>query len=226
MLNPGHLHMENNALLEDLTQKYPYFSISHILLARGLLNTNSIRYNRKLKKAALHSIERKSLLKLITQNILDNKLVIQKNTLTKTSVVNNDKFNQRVEQKLNIGTPLDFNENEEHSFSEWLSISKIKKINRSVVKDNEELIDNFIENNPKIIVKKNKFFSPSQAAKDSIQEKDEFVTETLARVYLEQKHFDKAIEAYKKLSLKYPKKNSFFAGQIKLINDLNNKQND
>ena len=32
MLNPGHLHMENNALLEDLTQKYPYFSISHILL--------------------------------------------------------------------------------------------------------------------------------------------------------------------------------------------------
>ena len=225
MLNPGHLHMENNALLEDLTQKYPYFSISHILLARGLLNTNSIRYNRKLKKAALHS-ERKSLLKLITQNILDNKLVIQKNTLTKTSVVNNDKFNQRVEQKLNIGTPLDFNENEEHSFSEWLSISKIKKINRSVVKDNEELIDNFIENNPKIIVKKNKFFSPSQAAKDSIQEKDEFVTETLARVYLEQKHFDKAIEAYKKLSLKYPKKNSFFAGQIKLINDLNNKQND
>ena len=98
MLNPGHLHMENNALLEDLTQKYPYFSISHILLDRGLLNTNSIRYNRKLKKAALHSIERKSLLKLITQNILDNKLVIQKNTLTKTSVVNNDKFNQRVEK--------------------------------------------------------------------------------------------------------------------------------
>ena len=220
MLNPSHLHMENNALLEDLTQKYPYFSISHILLAKGLLNTKSVRYNRKLKKAALHSIERKSLFKLITQNIFDNKLEIQKNTHAKTTDVNNDKFNQRIEQKLNIGTPLEFNENEEHSFSEWLSLSKIKKINRSAVKNNKELIDNFIEKNPKIIVKKNKFFSPNEAAKDSIQEKDEFVTETLARVYLEQKHFDKAIEAYKKLSLKYPKKNSFFAVQIKLINDL------
>ena len=217
MLNPGHLNMESNALLENLTQKYPYFSISHILLAKGLLNTDSIRYNRKLKKAAIYSIERKYLFKLITENTYDNKLVVQKKSHTKFSDIKN--HNPRIEQKLNIGTPLDFNENEEHSFSEWLSVSKIKKINRKNIKDNKDLIDNFIESNPRIIVEKNKFFSPTKAAKDSIQE-NEFVTETLARVYLEQKHFDKAIEAYKKLSLKYPKKNSFFAEQIKLINDL------
>ena len=220
MLNPSDLHMENNALLEDLNQKYPYFSISHILLAKGLLNTNSIRYNRKLKKAAVYSIERKNLFKLITQNIFENELEAQKKTHSKFTDLKNNNLNQTLEHKLNIGTPLEFNENEEHSFSEWLSLSKIKKINRKSIKNNENLIDNFIENNPKIIVKKNKFFSPTEAAKDSIQEKDEFVTETLARVYLEQKHFDKAIEAYKKLILKYPKKNSFFAGQIKMINDL------
>ena len=220
MLNPGHLNMESNTLLENLTQKYPYFSISHILLAKGLLNTDSIRYNRKLKKAAIYSIERKYLFKLITENINDNKLLVQKKSHTKFSDVKNHKNKLKTEQKLNIGNPLDFNENEEHSFSEWLSITKIKKINRENIKDNKDLIDNFIENSPRITVEKNKFFSPTKAAKDSIQEKNEFVTETLARVYLEQKHFDKAIEAYKKLSLKYPKKNSFFAGQIKLINDL------
>ena len=220
MLNPGHLNMESNSLLENLTQKYPYFSISHILLAKGLLNTDSIRYNRKLKKAAIYSIERKYLFKLITQNIYDNKLVVQKESHTKFNDVKNPKHNQRIEQRLNIGTPLDFNENEEHSFSEWLSLSKIKKIDRKNIKDNKDLIDNFIENKPRITVEKNKFFSPTKAARDSIKEKDEFVTETLARVYLEQKHFDKAIDAYKKLSLKYPKKNGFFAGQIKLINDL------
>ena len=54
-------------------------------------------------------------------------------------------------------------------------------------------------------------------------ENNELVTETLARVYLEQQHFEKAIEAYKKLSLKYPKKSSFFADQINLINDLKKK---
>jgi cytochrome c-type biogenesis protein CcmH/NrfG len=43
------------------------------------------------------------------------------------------------------------------------------------------------------------------------------MTETLARVYLEQKNYDKAIQAYTILSLKYPEKNSFFAGQIRAI---------
>ena len=52
---------------------------------------------------------------------------------------------------------------------------------------------------------------------------EELITETLARVYLEQEHFEKAIESYKKLSLKYPKKSSFFADQINLINDLKKK---
>ena len=45
-----------------------------------------------------------------------------------------------------------------------------------------------------------------------------FVTETLAKVYLEQEHYSKAKLAYEKLSLKYPEKSSFFAGQLKLIN--------
>jgi len=45
----------------------------------------------------------------------------------------------------------------------------------------------------------------------------------LARVYLEQQHFDKAISAYKKLSLKYPEKSSLFADQINLIIDLKKK---
>ena len=140
----------------------------------------------------IYSIERKYLFKLITENINDNKLLVQKKSHTKFSDVKNHKNKLKIEQKLNIGNPLDFNENEEHSFSEWLSITKIKKINRENIKDNKDLIDNFIVNSPRITVEKNKFFSPTKKAKDSIQEKNEFVTETLARVYLEQKHFDKA----------------------------------
>ena len=43
------------------------------------------------------------------------------------------------------------------------------------------------------------------------------MTETLAKVYLEQKKFSKAIKAYEILSLKYPEKSGFFADQIKAI---------
>ena len=46
------------------------------------------------------------------------------------------------------------------------------------------------------------------------------MTETLARIYLEQKIYKKAIQSYKILSLIYPEKNSFFADQIKKIKAL------
>ena len=54
-------------------------------------------------------------------------------------------------------------------------------------------------------------------------ENEDLVTPTLAKVYLEQKHFEKAIAAYKKLILKYPEKNTFFANQIQLIKKIKEK---
>ena len=46
------------------------------------------------------------------------------------------------------------------------------------------------------------------------------MTETLARIYLEQKQYTKAIKSYEILSLKYPEKSGFFADQIKRIQIL------
>jgi hypothetical protein len=48
----------------------------------------------------------------------------------------------------------------------------------------------------------------------------QLMTETLAKVYLEQKKFENAIQAYRILSLKYPEKSGFFADQIKRIEIL------
>ena len=53
----------------------------------------------------------------------------------------------------------------------------------------------------------------------------EMITDTLAKIYMKQGKYDKAILAYEKLSLKYPKKNSYFAGQIKKIKQLINNNN-
>ena len=71
--------------------------------------------------------------------------------------------------------------------------------------------------------KKEVFFKAENVAKESLVENSELVTPTLAKVYLEQGHYQKALSTYKKLSLKYPEKNSFFAAQIKLITKLKEK---
>ena len=217
-----------NAEIADIRislQAFPYFSTLQLLYTKGLYNTDSISYNRQLRKAAAFAGNRKLLFKLITENVKETEAI----TESKTEVVEQKKAEKNtekraVEKELNIGKPLDFTEDETHSFAEWLSLTKVKKIDRKSTQNQEGLFDTFIKNEPSISKpKKETFFSPAESAKESLLENDSIVTETLARVYLEQGHYDKAIASYEKLSLKFPQKSTFFANQIKLIYDLKEK---
>lgn len=49
---------------------------------------------------------------------------------------------------------------------------------------------------------------------------ESYFTETLAKIYVRQGRYSKALEIIKKLSLKYPKKNSYFADQIRFLEKL------
>jgi tetratricopeptide (TPR) repeat protein len=222
--NPMNIGKAEIADMRISLQAFPYFTSMQLLYAKGLYNTDSISYNSQLRKAAAYVGNRKLLFKLITENVKVAEEIIEKPTAEKEMVKIEQKPETATpEKELEIGKPLEFTENETHSFAEWLALTKAKKIDRKQ-QSSENLIDKFIEQEPRISKpKREEFFSPVQSAEQSLIENDEIVTETLARVYLEQEHFDKAISAYEKLSLKYPQKNSFFANQIKLIYDLKEK---
>lgn len=80
----------------------------------------------------------------------------------------------------------------------------------------KKLIDKIIEMNPGAIKlnKDTKFFTPDIKARESLQENEHLVTETLAKIYALQGNVNKAIRAYEILSLKYPNKSVYFATQI------------
>ncbi|MDY8134709.1 hypothetical protein [Aquimarina sp. 2201CG5-10] len=155
-----------------------------------------------------------------------------------------DETNPSPKSTLQIDKPLDFNKRETHSFAEWLKLTSITPIERksdtestipevkktidleeketktaSTLQNKFDLIDEFIANNPKI--KPVSKSAPSRnLAKENQVAQDELMTETLARVYLAQKNYKKAIQAYKILILKNPEKSGFFADQIRAIKNL------
>jgi len=108
---------------------------------------------------------------------------------------------------------------EKYSFLDWFDV-----INDDIPKVDEkfDLIDEFIKNPPKIKINNDYEFKSSFKTDQKI--KDELITETLAKIYVKQEKFNKAIKAYEILSLKYPKKSSFFADQINDIKKLKSKE--
>ncbi|MDL2306037.1 tetratricopeptide repeat protein [Bacteroides sp. OttesenSCG-928-D19] len=97
----------------------------------------------------------------------------------------------------------------------------------------QELIDNFIDNaeNQSITLPplegEDDEDIDEENALDYFTEKfpdddddDTYFTETLARIYIKQQRYDKAVEIIKKISLKYPKKSTYFADQIRFLEKL------
>jgi len=96
-------------------------------------------------------------------------------------------------------------------------ISKKRKININKTKQpfHNWLQTSFSSNkNQEIIIENNK------EPRIKTEATDDLMTETLAKLYLEQGHFEQAIRAYQILRLKYPKKSSLFASEIKKITKL------
>ncbi|HQL46766.1 MAG TPA: hypothetical protein PLI85_09195, partial [Bacteroidales bacterium] len=84
-----------------------------------------------------------------------------------------------------------------------------------------DLIDRFIRTSPSI-----ERLSPDdlQPVKDlsaeSTEEHGKFITETLAKIYINQGYYSRAINIYEKLSIQYPEKSVYFASRIEKIKDL------
>jgi hypothetical protein len=99
-------------------------------------------------------------------------------------------------------------------------LDKRSEIKPDIKQVQADLIDKFIIANPRIEPSREKAELPNEdISKPFVEAKDGFVTETLARIYIRQGYYSRAIDIYEKLSLKFPEKSSYFASQIEKVKE-------
>jgi len=236
--SPSILHLET-ADLKAIIDTFPYFQSARALYLKELKNQDSFKYNNELKITAAYTTDRTVLFDFITclkftpqkeeiheprvEIISEEKPVQIKIKKAEKATPSISKSIVKAGEHLEIGKPISFTSTENYSFNQWLQLSAKKPIIRKEISKKEPnkkigIIEKFIQNNPKISPlskEKNISISVTKNKQDS-----SLMTETLAKVYLEQKKYENAIQAYRILSLKYPEKSGFFADQIKRIQIL------
>ena len=233
--------------LDSVLESFPYFQSARMLYLKNLKINNSFLFNSYLRTTASYVGDRTVLFEYITKEVSEFKveevLTIpeetkqQKEEVLPLGVDVVDKEKQKAEKENNeTHRVINFSSDDRFSFNEWLQLSNVKEIHRKIDEKIEtsskketiatsnnskfDLIDKFINSNPRLKPKPKEEVVSGNIALSGIKENEGWMTETLAQVYIEQKKYSKAIKAYKILGLKYPEKSGFFADRIRSIKKL------
>ena len=241
--HPERLDKETLYEFRSLLALYPYFQTARLLLLQNLYLLHDPTFDEELRRAAIYITDRKVIFQLVEaahyeirgrrkeekalpaaegggsrtmsliENFLDSipkdeedgeKKARRKPTPADAAV---DYVAYLLESEGEIGQPED-------------DIPQLR---------GQHLIDSFIDQEGgRIVLSEVPELTPVQEMKkEEENEEEEYFTETLARIYVKQGRYSKALEIIKRLSLAYPKKNAYFADQIRFLEKLiiNNKQN-
>ena len=210
--------------LENIIFEFPYFQLAHAVYLKSLKVQDQFNFDMFLKKTAILSSKRKLIFNWIENKESNLFKIMEKesaNEIREPFIISNEDI-------ATVKTDKTEKEEQKRYFVDWvLSYSNFKKENEnSPLESKIEIIDSFLEKNPKIPSVKEKGDNDDflNLASDNKFNKSELMTETLAKIYFNQKKIKKAIYAYRILSLKYPEKSSFFANQIKKLQKKHNKK--
>jgi tetratricopeptide (TPR) repeat protein len=243
--HPELLDKETLYYLRSLLAMYPYYQTARLLMLQNLYLLHDPSFDEELRRAAIYITDRRTLFNLVeaahyklrvsTSNSLKNDEEQESSSQTATSQKSRtisliDRFldslpteeDQPVVKGKRKPTPADAAVDYVAYLLETEDESE--KQDEQPLMRRQDLIDNFINNDTgKIELKEIPEFSPQIEESDKNEENttDEgYFTETLARIYIKQGRYSKALEIIKRLNLIYPKKNAYFADQIRFLEKL------
>lgn len=200
--HPEQLNKSTLSDIQQLADMYPYCATFTILYAKNLWNVNDLRFKAFVQKAALSTYHRDVLQQLMA--IPAVAVNDYSHSFISTSTV----------QQFNDSTIQRFNEEPApYQLTELPEEEPIKPLKQ------QDLIDKFIASNPKIhLSDKFEYEEPQNLTQNEVSES--VFTESLAKIYIKQGQYEKALHIFEKLNLKYPEKNTYFADQIRFLTKI------
>jgi hypothetical protein len=107
-----------------------------------------------------------------------------------------------------------------NTWQSWLKIDRVEETPVDKTEIKNKVIESFIENNPKISQLKDEV---NFVVKEKTDDISHLMTETLANLYIEQKLYSKAVNAFLILANKFPDRKEYFEAKIQEIKDSRNK---
>lgn len=239
--HPELLDKETLYGLRETVARYPYFQAARLLFLQNLFLLHDPAFGEELRKAALHIPDRSVLFKMVEgcnyeiqhTTVEQDKAESDGDTDRTRSLIDNFlKNNSTTDENVPGRRKLTVADATTDYAAFLLDLEDASPGKEANDPDNQraqrdsELIDEFIENKPgRIVLQDTPEYMPEpEDTKEETAEEDYF-TETLAKIYIKQGRYEKAIEIIRKLHLLYPKKNRYFADQIRFLQKLiiNNK---
>lgn len=244
ILHPDRLNASTLPVLARLVARYPYFQAVRMLYLRNLYQLHDRSFGEELKKAALY-VDRSALYYYLEGNRLHSDLALQEAHRSSEVICNGDEsvradsiinsfLSRRPEDRVRKPRTPD-------AATDYIAYMLLNEKETELTDHSgllpkmphQDLIDDFIDKSGGRfqLPKENQTMMSDtedlsvESGQEQMPEEDEFLTETLAKIYIKQGRYGKAIEIIRKLSLKNPKKNRYFADQIRFLEKLiiNNK---
>lgn len=236
MDNPSSLSADTLSGLKQVVDDFPYFHTARMLYLKNLALVDDIRFASALKKMSVYVSDRRKLFTLIEGHkygILSDEVQNVKSSFPDSfSLIDEFLLSKKESEGFKAETSLLLQPSVSSDYIFWTLSEKTsasKPDNGSAVKlQHHELIDDFIRNDEQRTPGTGfvsaaggdelDYVTTTEAHDD--REGGSFFTETLARIYIKQKRYEKALQIIKNLSLKYPEKNVYFADQIRFLEKL------